>query len=1092
MSENNNLEFVLEGASEPCVLDPIKLNDSYLSQNSWRVKENSNVSFNIGGLILFQSGTLTSQYWLNKIYPKEVKEAHEKCFIHCHDLSFYGSYCNGLSLADLIKEGLGGVRNKISSKPAKHLDTLCNQMVNMMGIIQNEAAGAVSFSAFDTYLAPFIKKDNLTDEQIKQALSSYLFGMNVPARWGCVPKTTKVLTIEGWKGYDELSENDLIYTWKNGKLNICKVNKVVKKHYKDKLIEFYNDHYRYSQTVSKDHRTLTYKTNKKDAEIVLAKDIQENKYNKYWTLPTSFTEINVYEGIDLTDDEIRLAAMIYTDGSIDMRKDSVHKIRYYKSDLRLKNLPFDPEEVFENCGLSYKKKKSISSFMKPMNTWNFYGDSARKILNIVKQRDKIADIFYKMNQRQARLFLETWSLHDGDEVRHRCQCDNDTIVEQILHLHILAGKIACRNDIKKSTYTKTIEVDSVGFKIREHDYDDVIWCPSVDDGTAIFMDENNRVFISGQSQPPFSNITLDLVCPEDLKDQHPYVGGKKVSFTYGDCQEEMNRLNTILFELYDEGDAVGNSFQYPIPTVNIDPDFPWESPVVEGLFKITASKGIPYFANMVNTGFKKGDIRSMCLHPETYIDVKLKEDVMYDEKENKYFSIKQAQDMCLEINKVYKKGHEITDYISRFTAVAIEVLGPNGYETPEEMQILPFKGKLKKLYLKSNDDPSIILNLMLTPDHLSIIFEGDRKINRRTDELLVGDQFEFTSVANTYRYTIDDIEEVEYEGKVYDFTMPSHEFYANGFLTHNCCRLQLDLKALQKHSTGGVGAFADKTGSIGVVTLNLPKMAYLSKGDEESFFKYVDHYMDVASKSLVIKRRVCDKLLEQDFYPYLKRYMKHWNNHFSTIGFVGLNEACENFFKDGSDIASRKGLAFAEKVLDHMRERLQKYQEETGNLYNLEASPAESTSYRFAKHDVEDHPDIKTAGEKPKDVYYTNSCHLPVKYTDDVWKAIKHQEKLQSKLTGGSVLHCFLGESVDDWRKVRDFIKNVMENSKLPYITISPTYSVCPIHGLLKGNHSTCPHCKEEQLKKYKETLDKIDQTIKELTDEIVKENVNE
>ena len=597
MSENNiHADVNNDKSYAPITLDPVKLVDSYLTQSSWRSKENSNVSYNVGGYNLFASGTISSAYWLDKVYPPEIRNAHKDAFMHIHDLSQLMGYCAGWSLADLIKEGLGGVRDKIDAAPASHLSVLVNQMVNFVGIMSNEWAGAQAFSSVDTYLAAFVKAENLSRKEVKQCLQSLLYGLNFPNRWG--------------------------------------------------------------------------------------------------------------------------------------------------------------------------------------------------------------------------------------------------------------------------------------------------------------------------SQPPFSNITLDLNVPEDLAKKHPYVGGVAQEFTFADCQEEITIIDEELFKLLIEGDTKGNAFQYPIVTINITKDFKWDCEVTKLLFQMTAKTGNPYFANYVYGDLKPSDTRSMC------------------------------------------------------------------------------------------------------------------------------------------------------------------------------CRLRLDLSELRRSSSGGVGGAADKTGSLGVVTLNLPRFAYLSKHDESTFYRYLDMYMDIAKDSLEIKRKYLDTLMDAGFYPYSKRYLGHFNNHFSTIGLVGMNEMCENFFEDHSDISTEKGKKFAEDVLDYMRERISQYQVETKHLYNLEATPAESTAYRLAKHDVARYPDIITAGKLPKDVYYTNSCHLPVDFTSDPWTAIRNQEDLQTKFSGGTVWHCYLGESVDDWTKVRDFVKNVMCNSKLPYITISPTYSICPIHGFIKGNHSVCPKCKDEQKAKYSEALKEVEEKIKEIQGE--------
>ena len=549
-----------------------ELVSSYIENSDWRVKENSNVGFSIGGLILHNSGAIISNYWLNQIYPQEVSEAHKNASIHIHDLSMLSAYCAGWSLRQLVEEGLGGVEDKINSKPASHLVTLCNQMVNFLGIMQNEWAGAQAFSSFDTYLAPFIKVDNLTNEQIRQALQSFIFGINTPSRWG--------------------------------------------------------------------------------------------------------------------------------------------------------------------------------------------------------------------------------------------------------------------------------------------------------------------------TQAPFSNITLDLVCPPDLKDKQAVVGGKYQNFTYGDCQEEMNRLNKIYIDLLVKGDANGRGFQYPIPTYNITKDFDWDSEISQKLFEMAAKYGTPYFQNFINSDLNPEDVRSMC------------------------------------------------------------------------------------------------------------------------------------------------------------------------------CRLQLDKRELRKRG-GGLFGSDEFTGSIGVITINLPQIAFLAE-NEEDFFDRLTKLMDISKTSLEIKRSVLTEFLKMGMYPYTKRYLSSFKNHFNTIGICGMNEACLNFLH--KDITTDEGKAFTEDVLNFMRNRLVEYQEETGNLYNLEATPAESTSYRLAKHDKENYPGIITSGvEQP---FYTNSSQLPVDYTSDIFEALDHQESLQTKYTGGTVFHTMLGERITDWTSCRDLVKSIAFNYKIPYFTISPIYSICPVHGYLSGEHKECPKCLEEKKEK--------------------------
>ncbi len=548
--------------------------DDYLKINDWRVKENSTVTYSVGGLILSNSGALTANYWLSEIYDDEIANAHRNADLHLHDLSMLTGYCAGWSLKQLIQEGLGGVPGKITSAPASHLATLCNQMVNFLGIMQNEWAGAQAFSSFDTYLAPFVKADNLTYDQVKKCIESFIFGVNTPSRWG--------------------------------------------------------------------------------------------------------------------------------------------------------------------------------------------------------------------------------------------------------------------------------------------------------------------------TQAPFSNITLDWTVPNDLAELPAIVGGKEMPFKYKDCKAEMDLINKAFIETMIEGDANGRGFQYPIPTYSITRDFDWsETENNRLLFEMTSKYGTPYFSNYVNSDMEPSDIRSMC------------------------------------------------------------------------------------------------------------------------------------------------------------------------------CRLRLDLRELRKKSGGFFGS-GESTGSIGVVTINMPRIAYLA-ADEEDFFKRLDHMMDIAARSLKIKRDVITRLLDEGLYPYTKRYLGKFDNHFSTIELVGMNEARLNAKWIRRDLTDPVAQDFTAKVLNHMRERLSDYQEKYGDLYNLEATPAESTAYRLAKHDRKRFPEIITASKGDDDTpYYTNSSHLPVGYTDDIFSALDIQDKLQTLYTSGTVFHAFLGEKLPDWKSAANLVRKIAENYRLPYYTISPTYSVCKNHGYIAGEKNTCAKCGEK------------------------------
>ena len=551
-------------------LDYKKTVDNYLKINDWRVKENSTVTYSVGGLILSNSGAVTANYWLSEVYDQEIGQAHKNADIHIHDLSMLTGYCAGWSLKQLIQEGLGGVVGKLTSAPANHLSTLCNQMVNFLGIMQNEWAGAQAFSSFDTYLAPFVKKDHLTYKEVKQCIQSFIYGVNTPSRWG--------------------------------------------------------------------------------------------------------------------------------------------------------------------------------------------------------------------------------------------------------------------------------------------------------------------------TQAPFTNITLDWVVPNDMAELNAIVGGKEMDFKYKDCVEEMAMVNKAFIEVMIEGDANGRGFQYPIPTYSITRTFDWsETENNKLLFEMTAKYGTPYFSNYINSDMEPSDVRSMC------------------------------------------------------------------------------------------------------------------------------------------------------------------------------CRLRLDLRELRKKSGGFFGS-GESTGSVGVVTINMPRIAYLAV-DKADFYDRLDKIMDIAARSLKVKRNTITKLLDAGLYPYTKRYLGTFNNHFSTIGLVGMNECCLNARWIRQDLTHKEAQEFTKEVLNHMREKLSDYQELYGDLYNLEATPAESTAYRLAKHDKEKYPDIITASEEGRTPYYTNSSHLPVGFTDDIFTALDIQDELQTLYTSGTVFHAFLGEKLPTWKSCMNLVRKIAENYHLPYYTMSPTYSVCKEHGYLVGEQYVCPKC---------------------------------
>lgn len=555
--------------------------NEYLDQLDWRVNANANQGYSLGGLILNVSGKVVANYWLNYIYTPEIGAAHRNADIHIHDLDMLSGYCAGWSLRTVLTEGFNGVPGKVEAGAPKHLSSATGQIVNFLGTMQNEWAGAQAFSSFDTYMAPYIRKDHLPYHEVLQCIQELIYNLNVPSRWG--------------------------------------------------------------------------------------------------------------------------------------------------------------------------------------------------------------------------------------------------------------------------------------------------------------------------TQTPFTNLTFDWTCPEDLKHQHPVIGGEEQPFTYGELQAEMDMINRAYIEVMMKGDAKGRVFTFPIPTYNMTPDFDWDSPNALRLFDMTARYGLPYFQNFINSELKPNMVRSMC------------------------------------------------------------------------------------------------------------------------------------------------------------------------------CRLQLDLRELLKRGNGLFGS-AEQTGSLGVVTVNCARLGYLYKGNEEELYKRLDHLLDLAKQSLEIKRKVIQRHIDQGLFPYTKRYLGTLRNHFSTIGVNGINEMIRNFTGDTDDITTDWGHAFAVRFLDHVRERLVQFQAETDHMYNLEATPAEGTTYRFAKEDKKRFPNILQAGT-PKNPYYTNSSQLPVGFTDDPFQALEMQEDLQKKYTGGTVLHLYMNEAISSAEACRDLVRRTLTRFRLPYITITPTFSICPKHGYIPGRHDFCPICDAELIAKKRAAL---------------------
>lgn len=1005
--------------------------EEYLSRADWRVNANANQGYSLGGMILNVAGKVTANYWLNKIYPKEIGQAHRNGDIHIHDLDMLSIYCCGWSLKNVLREGMNGIAGKIESNPPKHLSSALNQALNHLcccftgdtkiwkadgstitfqecldqnikeldvlsfnektgkvvksrmnnigvykevdelieltfafgdsikctpdhkffatkgwveakdlkfgnavftqtdglkayvrsvkpiklykkvpvfcgnvndthsfftgdfGIAshncQNEAAGAQAYSSFDTYMAPYIRIDNLSYKEVKQHLQEFIYNLNVPSRWGCVPTSTEVLTTDGWKDSYTLSMKDKVYSInKRGELCLSTIKRIIhKKNASKKLIAFRNDHYNYEQLVTPEHRVLVGRTQLSkldDLKIKRAENI-----SGITNLPVAFTN-SIIEDSSPSNEEVMMAAALYCDGSWYYKeKVDTPRVFYFKSPNRQKDSWF--EKLCKKLGVVYKKKKVIGDFGSTVNKYVFHSDSARKLTKLVGRKTRIDEKFLNMNREKSQLFLDTWMAHDGQEEKHILQFDTLAIAKGLQHIAVNACKTSSIVKIHKSQYVKLRGVEMLGVKqIQQIDYDGEVWCPSLTMGTAIFRDKNGGVFISGQTQTPFTNLTFDWVCPEDLKKEKPVVGGKECDFFYGDLQKEMGMINKAYIEIMLEGDKNGRVFTFPIPTYNMTKEFDWDSENSTLLFEMTAKYGLPYFQNFINSELKPNMIRSMC------------------------------------------------------------------------------------------------------------------------------------------------------------------------------CRLQLDLRELLKRGNGLFGS-AEQTGSVGVVTINCARLGYLFKGDKESLYNRLDYLMDLARNSLELKRKTLKQNMDRGLYPYIKRWLGTLRNHFSTIGVNGINEMIRNFTNDKEDITTEKGHAFAVEFLDHVRGKLLSYQSEQGTMYNLEATPAEGTTYRFAKEDKKRFPDIIQAGT-PSNPYYTNSSQLPVGYTDDPFEALELQDDLQRKYSGGTVLHLYMNEAISSSDACKKIVKRALTNFKLPYITITPTFSICPIHGYIKGQHEYCPKCDAELLAK--------------------------
>jgi ribonucleoside-triphosphate reductase len=1144
--------------------------EEYLSRADWRVNANANQGYSLGGMILNVAGKVTANYWLNKIYPKEIGQAHRNGDIHIHDLDMLSIYCCGWSLKNVLREGMNGIAGKIESNPPKHLSSALNQALNHLCCCQNEAAGAQAYSSFDTYMAPYIRIDNLSYKEVKQHLQEFIYNLNVPSRWGCVPTSTEVLTTDGWKDSYTLSMKDKVYSInKRGELCLSTIKRIIhKKNASKKLIAFRNDHYNYEQLVTPEHRVLVGRTQLSkldDLKIKRAENI-----SGITNLPVAFTN-SIIEDSSPSNEEVMMAAALYCDGSWYYKeKVDTPRVFYFKSPNRQKDSWF--EKLCKKLGVVYKKKKVIGDFGSTVNKYVFHSDSARKLTKLVGRKTRIDEKFLNMNREKSQLFLDTWMAHDGQEEKHILQFDTLAIAKGLQHIAVNACKTSSIVKIHKSQYVKLRGVEMLGVKqIQQIDYDGEVWCPSLTMGTAIFRDKNGGVFISGQTQTPFTNLTFDWVCPEDLKKEKPVVGGKECDFFYGDLQKEMDMINKAYIEIMLEGDKNGRVFTFPIPTYNMTKEFDWDSENSTLLFEMTAKYGLPYFQNFINSELKPNMIRSMCCRLQLDLRELLKrgnglfgsaeQTGCYDEETEvltrqgwKFWKDVTMEDEFCTLSRSRKIEYQrpIRLFKKKYSGKMIHFNTRNLdlKVTPNHnMLIENQKGELSliradkyafssKIYhngipkrgiwlgkkqdlfeLKGIEgtkccfgheypytspdrtfdtkDWMAFLGIFLSEgwyskiknrnkDYLFIISQKKPHVRKQIKELFkrMGIHYNEKIVKNGFgvhcktlhsylkqfglqkvRFIPREVLELdkEYLEILYHWLMLGDGSVSkNGQETYYTCSKQLasdvqeliiklgygsrittkdklyhgkinriyevskhvksDKYWIQTHKKIEVEDYCGKIycaevpnhtlmvrrngkatwcgNSIGVVTINCARLGYLFKGDKESLYNRLDYLMDLARNSLELKRKTLKQNMDRGLYPYIKRWLGTLRNHFSTIGVNGINEMIRNFTNDKEDITTEKGHAFAVEFLDHVRAKLLSYQSEQGTMYNLEATPAEGTTYRFAKEDKKRFPDIIQAGT-PSNPYYTNSSQLPVGYTDDPFEALELQDDLQRKYTGG-------------------------------------------------------------------------------------------
>lgn len=1039
-----------------------KLVEDYINQTDWRVNENANMAYSLQGLNNYIKEEVSKYYWMNYIYSTRVKQAHVDGRIHLHDSGSLSGYCMGLDLEDLLEVGFYGGPGKIRSGAPKHLRSALSQLNNLLFCITGCVAGAVAVSNLDTLMAPFIYYDNLNKDQVKQAIQEFIFNLNVPTRVGyqCLSEDTQILTKRGWEDYKTIKVGDLIATFNLEKQTIeyKEVKRLFQKPYKGKMINLKNRIT--DQLLTPNHRVVRKVFNKDAFEFVLASELTNFKTGVLVPVGSKGFVENAQEVQEDALLKAYFVGLLIAEGSVDRNGTGVGRITISQSPTKSPEVYQNIKNLIEHFKLEHtiSEKKGIGC---PCHSFRFNSDASLVIYS-----------WFDSDKNKGIKFIPTWIKEAGKEVAtafidgyvdgdgyrpskngRRITCVHKDILDDLAIVCVHAGigtsvtSSAPHSPIsKKMQYISRLftNTETLVHKITEVDYDGVVWCPNTENETVIAR-RKDKVFITGNT--PFSNCTLDFTVPKHMADKPVLVGGKRMDKTYKEFQKEMDLFNECFFEVMNAGDSEGRIFSFPIPTVNITKDFAWDNPRYSAMWQNTAKYGQPYFCNYVSSDMSPEDAMSMCplaantIIPTTkgekaLIDIRLG-DFVYD------LHGKPTQVCALTLHKDMpgiKAGLE-NGVCVEFGAEHLQPLYRNGVYYVKPAKDIRLGDKIPCFEVDETEDTCV----------------------KWTKQ-----KYKFISVVSLQACPATDYYCITVDNNAHLFRL------ANGVITHNC-RLRIDLSELKRK--GGLFGANPLTGSVSVCTINFPRLGYLHKNDEAGFFKELDELLDIAKEALETRRAFVEDWTRKGLYPILKYYLrktyarfgKYWTNHFSTFGTLGVNECLVNMF--GYGIGDPRGKEFTLKLLHYLRAKAVEFQKETGNQYNVESIPGESTVYRLAKIDKKKYPDIIVAdndsvvkdGAAP---FYTNSTQLPVNFTNDVFELLDNQSAINALYTGGSVQHIYLGERVTDIEAMKQLIKTVFENYEIPYISITPTFSVCPVHGYLSGEHLYCPQCRQEEIHK--------------------------